>query len=113
VDDQINEKSGSEYLKLITDLEEAKSAIRLAEQTSVRLRKDKEGNLEAINRIFMDAKRAEGMVAQGTESIRAFTIDRANLAMEAASIKAQLEKVETEIKKQSEDTAGARRRSSG
>jgi chromosome segregation protein len=108
IDEQINEKSGSEYLKLITDLEEAKSGIRVAEQAIVRLRKEKEGNLEAINRIFMDAKRAEGMLAQCTDSIRAFTIDRANLAMEAATAKAQLEKIETEIRKQSEDTAGSR-----
>ena len=108
IDDQINEKSGSEYLKLITDLEEAKSSIRIAEQAIVRLRKEKEGNLESINRIFLDAKRAEGALAQCSDSIRAFTIDRANLAMEAATVKAQLEKIEIEIRKQSEDTAGAR-----
>ncbi len=42
IDDLINKKSGSDYLKLIAELEEAKSGIKLAEQTIVRLRKDKE-----------------------------------------------------------------------
>ncbi len=59
IDDLIGKKSGSDYLKLIADLEEAKGGIRLAEQTIVRLRRDKEENLEAINRIYLDTKRAE------------------------------------------------------
>jgi chromosome segregation protein len=45
IDDLINKKSGSDYLKLIAELEEAKSGIKLAEQTIVRLRKEKETNL--------------------------------------------------------------------
>jgi chromosome segregation protein len=58
IDDLINKKSGSDYLKLIAELEEAKSGIKLAEQTIVRLRKEKETHLEAINRVYMDTKRA-------------------------------------------------------
>jgi len=67
IDDLINKKSGSDYLKLIAELEEAKSGIKLAEQTIVRLRKDKEANLEAINRVYMDTKRAEARVAECTD----------------------------------------------
>jgi chromosome segregation protein len=108
IDDLINKKSGSDYLKLIAQLEEAKSGIKLAEQTIVRLRKEKEGNLETINRVYMDTKRAEARVTECTDQIRTLTIDRTNIAMEIATSKAQLEKIEIEIKQHSEDTEGAR-----
>ena len=108
IDDLINKKSGSDYLKLIAELEEAKSGIKLAEQTIVRLRKEKEGNLEAINRVYMDTKRAEARVAECTDQIRTLSIDRTNLAMEIAAARAHLEKFETEIRQHGEDTEGAR-----
>ena len=108
IDDLINKKSGSDYLKLIAELEEAKSGIKLAEQTIVRLRKEKEVNLEAINRVYMDSKRAEARVAECTDQIRTLSIDRTNIAMEVASAKAQLEKYETEIKQHGENNEGAR-----
>jgi chromosome segregation protein len=108
IDDLINKKSGSDYLKLIAELEEAKSGIKLAEQTIVRLRKEKETNLEAINRVYMDTKRAEARVAECTDQIRTLSIDRTNIAMEIAGARAQLEKLETEMKQHGEDTEGAR-----
>ncbi len=110
IDDLINKKSGSDYLKLIAELEEAKGGIKLAEQTILRLRKDKEANLEAINRVYMDTKRAEARVAECTDQIRTLSIDRTNIAMEVAGAKAQLEKFETEIRQHGEDTEGARER---
>ncbi len=110
IDDLINKKSGSDYLKLIAELEEAKGGIKLAEQTIVRLRKDKEANLEAINRVYMDTKRAEARVVECTDQIRTLSIDRTNIAMEVAGAKAQLEKFETEIRQHGEDTEGARER---
>jgi chromosome segregation protein len=108
IDDLINKKSGSDYLKLIAKLEEAKSGIKLAEQTIVRLRKEKETNLEAINRVYMDTKRAEARVAECTDQIRTLSIDRTNIAMEIAAAKVHLEKFETEIRQHGEDTEGAR-----
>ncbi len=108
IDELINKKSGSDYLKLIAELEEAKSGIKLAEQTIVRLRREKEGNLEAINRVYMDTKRAEARVAECTDQIRTLTIDRTNIAMEVATSRAQLEKIETGLRQHSEDTEGAR-----
>ena len=110
VDELINKKSGPDYLKLIADLEEAKSGIKLAEQTIARLKKDKEGNLEAINRVFADTKRAEARVAELSDQIRTLTIDRTNIAMEVATSKAQLEKVETEIRQYSSDTEESRQK---
>jgi chromosome segregation protein len=108
IDDLINKKSGSDYLKLIAELEEAKGGIKLAEQTIVRLRKEKETNLEAINRVYMDTKRAEARVTECTDQIRTLSIDRTNIAMEIAEAKAQLEKLETGIRQHGEDTEGAR-----
>ncbi len=110
VDDLINKKSGPDYLKLIADLEEAKSGIKLAEQTIARLKKDKEANLEAINRVFADTKRAEARVAELSDQIRTLTIDRTNIAMEVATLKAQLEKVETGIRQYSSDTEESRQK---
>jgi chromosome segregation protein len=108
IDDLINKKSGSEYLKLIAELEEAKGGIKFAGQTIVRLKKEKEANLELINRVYVDSKRAETRVAECTDQIRTLTIDRTNIAMEIATSRALLEKIETEIKQHSEDTDGAR-----
>jgi chromosome segregation protein len=108
IDDLINRKSGSDYLKLIAELEEAKGGIKLAEQTIVRLRKEKEGNLETINRVYMDTKRAETRVAECSDQIRTLSIDRTNIAMEIAGTRANLEKLESEIKKHGENTEGAR-----
>ena len=108
IDDEINKKSGSDYLKLIAELEEAKGGIKVAEQTIVRLKKEKETNLEAVNRVYMDTKRAESRVAECSEQVRTLSIDRTNIAMEVATAKAQLEKIETGIRQHSQDTEGAR-----
>ena len=98
IDELINKKSGADYLKLIAELEEAKSGIKLADQTIVRLRKEKEDNLETINRVYMDTKRAEARVAECTDQMRTLTIDRTNIAMEVAAARTHLGKFETEIK---------------
>jgi chromosome segregation protein len=108
IDELINRKSGADYLKLIAELEEAKGGIKFSEQTIARLRKEKEENLESINRVYVDSKRAEARVAECTDQIRSLTIDRTNIAMEIATAKAQFEKIETEIRQHSEDTEGAR-----
>jgi len=108
IDEEINRKSGSDYLKLIAELEEAKGTIKVAEQAIVRLRREKETNLETINRLYQDTKRAEARVAECSEQVRALSIDRTNMAMEVATAKAHLEKVENEIRQHSEDTEGAR-----
>jgi chromosome segregation protein len=105
---QINQKSGTEYLKLIAELEEAKGTIRLAEQAIGRARKEKETNLEGMNRSFVDQKRAEDRITECTTAIRELTIDRTNLAMEAAAAKGQIEKLEAGIQNQSRDAEGAR-----
>lgn len=97
VDAEINEKSGTEYLKLLASLEEAKGRIKVAEGTIARLKKEKDGNLEGINRAFLDEKRAGERAATCTDQVRTLSIDRANLAMECAAAKAKTENLEAEI----------------
>ena len=108
IDDQINEKSGSEYLRLIAELEEAKGGIRLAEQTIQRLNREKETNLEALNRNYLDAKRAETRVIECSDAVRTLSIDRANLAMEAATVRSKIERLNSELSDKSRKGEGAR-----
>jgi len=108
IDLQINQKSGAEYLRLIADLEEAKGAIRVAEQAIARAKKEKEIGLEGLSRTYIDQKRAETRIAECTQAIREMTIDRTNLAMEVATAAAQVEKIEQQIQSQSRDAEGAR-----
>ena len=63
IDEQIHQKSGADYLKLLSSLEELKGSIKVAEQTIIRLQRDKEVNLEAITRNYLDTKRAETRIA--------------------------------------------------
>jgi len=93
IDVQINEKSGSEYLQLLSSLEEVKGRIKISEQTIARLKNDKESNKVAIQRIFSDKKRAETRVTECTTLIRNLSIDRSNLGMELASRHAELDDV--------------------
>ncbi|QYZ79682.1 chromosome segregation protein SMC [Methanofollis formosanus] len=97
VDAEINEKSGSEYLKMISALEGARGRIKVAEATIVRLKKEKEGNLEGINRAFLDEKRASERVQECTTQVRTLSVDRANLSMELAGVQASVGNLEAEI----------------
>jgi chromosome segregation protein len=108
IDDQINEKSGSEYLRLIAELEEAKGGIRLAEQTIQRLNREKETHLETLNRNYLDVKRSETRVAECSDAVRTLSIDRANLAMEAATVRSKVERLNTELSDKSRKGEGAR-----
>jgi len=78
VEEEINRKSGAEYMKLLAELEEAKGGIKVAEQTIQRLQVDRESNLAEQNRAFADLKRAETYVAECTTKIRTLGVDRAN-----------------------------------
>jgi chromosome segregation protein len=108
IDEQVNQKSGADYLKLLSSLEELKGSIRVAEQTIVRLQRDKEANLEAITRNYLDTKRAETRVTECNDGVRNQNIDRTNLAMEAATARAKFEKTETAIKNESKEAEGSR-----
>ena len=110
LDGKINEKSGPEYLGLVSTLEAEKGKIALAEQTIERLGKEKEGNLEEINRIYMDQKRAEAKVTECTQSVRTLSIDRANLAMEAGSLRGKFEVMDRDVKARTANVESSRDR---
>ncbi|MDI6718552.1 MAG: chromosome segregation protein SMC [Methanomicrobiales archaeon] len=108
IDEQIQEKSGQEYLALLERLEGAKSAIKLGEQTTARLAEEKVRNQEALDRTYLDSKRAEARVKECTEAIRNLGIDRANLAMELATLRAQAEKCAEEMDRSTKEQEDAR-----
>ncbi len=108
IDEQISRKSGPEYLRLVGELEEAKSGVKLAEKTIERLKREKDGNIEAVKRIYMDSRRAEERVAGCTEQIRNLSIDRANLAMELATTRERMKKIEERIQQESAEMEGVR-----
>lgn len=105
---QISEKSGAEYLVLLSRLEEAKGRIKLAEKTILKLRDEKTDNLEQLKRLFMDSKRAETRVAECTEQVRGLSIDRSNLAMEIAEKKAVADTIERKLLAESAHVEGAK-----
>lgn len=107
IDEEIRQKSGPEYLRLLSQIEEAKGIIRSSEQALQRNTRDREGNLEAINRKFADIRRSEATVKERTDSIRNLSIDRANLGMELSGLKAKMEKAEAELASASKDSEGA------
>ncbi len=108
VEREINEKSGSEYLGLLTQLEEAKGAIKLAERSIERQKEAKKANQEVIQRIYMDTKRAETRVKENTETIRTLSIDRSNIAMEIATKNAEFESVQAKLEDESASIAGSK-----
>ncbi|HZD44157.1 MAG TPA: chromosome segregation protein SMC, partial [Methanomicrobiales archaeon] len=108
LDTEIQQKSGPEYLALLEQLEGAKSAIKIAEQTIARLSQEKGRNQEALDRTYLDNKRAETRAKGCTEAIRNLSIDRANLAMEVATTRAQIQKCEGDLERNTKETEDAR-----
>jgi chromosome segregation protein len=108
IEAQINEKSGPEYMGLVASLEEKKGIIKAARQGIERSKKEKEENGETLNRIYMDLKRAEERVRECTEQVRTLSIDRANLSMEIAGRKAEIERIEGEISRHGKEVEGAK-----
>jgi len=105
---EINEKSGKEYLELLSEIESAKGRIAVSEQTIVRLQQSIESNKEAVQRVFMDKKRAESRVQECSDGLRGMSIDRSNLSMEVSGLKADLEDVEKKLQKESSAIEGAK-----
>lgn len=105
---EINEKSGKEYLELLSEIESAKGRISLSEQTIVRLQQNIESNKEAVQRVFMDRKRAESRVQECNDSLRGMSVDRSSLSMEVSGLKADLEDVEKKLREESSALEGAK-----
>lgn len=110
VDAEISRKSGPEYLDLVGRLEEARSGIKLAEKTIEQLSAARDENLEAIQRVYMDSRRAEAKVEDCVVQIRDLSIDRANLAMEVSTQRGKVEAIEERIAGESEEIEGLKDR---
>ncbi len=108
VDEEISRKSGPEYLELVGRLEEARGGIRLAEKTIERLAAGRDENLEAIQRVYMDNRRAEAKVEGCTAEIRSLSIDRANLAMDLSVQQEQMKAVEERIAEEGREVEGVK-----
>lgn len=108
VDEEISRKSGPEYLELVGRLEEARGGIKLAEKTIERLKANRDENLEALQRIYMDSKRAEARAEECAGQIRNLSIDRANLAMELSTQREELKAVEERITSESKEVEGVK-----
>ncbi|WP_292516840.1 chromosome segregation protein SMC [Methanoculleus sp.] len=108
VDEEINHKSGPEYLELVGRLEEARGGIKLAEKTIERLKAGREENLETAQRVYMDSRRAEAKVEECAGQIRNLSIDRANLAMELTTQREQMRAVEERIAGESKEVEGVK-----
>ncbi len=108
LDLEIGRKSGTEYLQIVARLEEARSGIKLAEKTIERLKREKEENLEAGKRIYMDSRRAESRVNECVDQIRSLSIDRANLAMELSASRERMSEVEARIEAESKEVEGVK-----
>ena len=108
IETQINEKSGPEYMTLVSGLEEKKSGIKVSQQAIERLKGEKEENGENLNRVYLDLKRSEQRVKECTDLVRTLSIDRANLSMELATRKAAIERLEAEIAQHGKEVEGAK-----
>jgi len=107
LDEEINRRSGSEYLKLLSQLEEAKGAIRASRLAIEAHRREREENLQGINRAFADTRRTEEKIAAAQTLIRNLSIDRTNLAMEQARIQSRLEGIEARLQAGQAETVEA------
>ncbi|WP_332448673.1 chromosome segregation protein SMC [Methanoculleus sp.] len=106
VEEEINRKSGPEYLELVGRLEEARGGIKVGEKTIERLATGKDENLEAVQRVYMDNRRAEARIEECAGQIRNLSIDRANLAMELSAQREQMEAIEARISSESKEVEG-------
>ncbi|NLZ29308.1 MAG: chromosome segregation protein SMC, partial [Methanomicrobiales archaeon] len=106
IDEEISRKSGPEYLDLVGRLEEARGGIKLAQKTIERLTAERDENLGAIQRVYMDSRRAEAKVEDCAAQIRTLAIDRANLAMELSGQREEMKAIEERIAGESEEVEG-------
>ncbi|WP_292407669.1 MULTISPECIES: chromosome segregation protein SMC [unclassified Methanoculleus] len=108
VEEEINRKSGPEYLELVGRLEEARGGIKVGEKTLEQLKTGRDENLEAVQRVYMDSRRAEAKVEECAGQIRNLSIDRANLAMELSTQREEMKAVEARIASESKEVEGVK-----
>ncbi len=107
LDEEIHRRSGAEYLKLLSQLEEVKGTIRSSRLSIDGHRREREENLQAINRAFADTRRMEEKTTAAQALVRSLSIDRTNLAMEQAAVQTRLRTIEGRLADGQAGTASA------
>ncbi|MGD9937847.1 MAG: chromosome segregation protein SMC [Methanoregulaceae archaeon] len=107
LDEEIHRRSGSEYLKLLSQLEEAKGVIKASRLSIDAYRREREENLQAVNRAFADTRRTEEKITAAQTQVRNLSIDRTNLAMEQAQVQSRLRTIEGRLQAGQAETAEA------
>ncbi|WOF16536.1 chromosome segregation protein SMC [Methanoplanus sp. FWC-SCC4] len=108
LDREINEKSGTEYLSLLSSIEESRGNIKLSEASIEQLNQKKAENRESVQKVFLDSKRAESKVLEFTDKIRNLSIDRSNLGMELSTVRAEMDTVKIRLDRESGAVEGAK-----
>lgn len=108
VSEEINRKTGSEYLEILEKIESAKGTIRSLTESIERNNTEKKGNLESLQSIYTNTKRAETSIKERSDEIRALSIDRSNLSMDLSRFRDELKKIEETLSAESDEVSGAR-----
>ncbi len=99
IDLEISAKTGSEYMALISRIAEAKAAIEGFKRDIERQQKEKDENEKRLGTIYGEVKRQDERLSLKNTEIRDLSIDRTNLAMTVAAVKAEYTRIEKEIEK--------------
>lgn len=99
IDQEISAKTGSEYMSLISRIAEAKAAIEGFKRDIERQQKEKDENEKRLGGIYGEVKRQDERLTLKNAEIRDLTIDRTNLAMTVAAVKAENTRIEKDIEK--------------
>lgn len=99
IDLEISAKTGSEYMALISRIAEAKAAIEGFKRDIERQQKEKDENEKRLGTIYGEVKRQDERLSLKNAEIRDLSIDRTNLAMTVAAVKAEYTRIEKEIEK--------------
>ncbi len=108
VSEDINRKTGSEYLEILEKIESAKGTIRSLTESIDRHNSEKKGNLESLQSIYTNTKRAETSIKERSDEIRDLSIDRSNLNMDLSRFRDELKKIEESLSAESDEVSGAR-----
>jgi len=108
VSEDINRKTGSEYLEILEKIESAKGTIRSLTESIDRNNAEKKGNLESLQSIYTNTKRAETSIKERSDEIRDLSIDRSNLNMDLSRFRDELKKIEESLSAESDEVSGAR-----
>ena len=108
ISEEINRKTGREYLEILEDIESAKGSIRSLGESIERNTAEKNGNLETLQSIYTNSKRAETSIRERSEEIRDLSIDRSNLNMDLSRLQGERDRVEASLAAESGEVSDAR-----